>query len=166
MVSLTESHTSARVSSLLRRTRPLHVIIRLLATSVAAAATALDTARVLRCLRERSPSTAMWISLANLRWMSAVEELLAIRTVNTPSCVLYTTFTAKSIASWESLVPHGSPLSAPPFAALVSGAVVAWAASVAGTPAALIAAAATASVLGSPVAGMSCSAERRKPTPL
>ncbi len=159
MVSLAESHTSARVSSLLRRTRPLHVIARLLATSVAAAATALDTARALRRLRERSPSTTLWNSFANLRWMSAAEELLAIRTITAPPCILYTTFTAKSIAGGESPVPNRSPLSAPRFTVLVIGAAVACVASVAGTAVALIAAAA-ASVLGSTVAGMGCSAER------
>ena len=135
MVSLADLHKSANVSSLLRRTRPLRVITRLRANSSAATATALDTAWAIPRLGERCTGTSLLISSANLRRMSAVEELLAIRTVTAPAPVLYTTLTAKSIGE----VPASGALlcSAPPVTVLAAGSVVAW---VAGATVALFAA--------------------------
>ena len=135
MVSLADLHTSANVPSLLRRTRPLHVITRLRANSSAAAATALDTAWAIPRLGERCTGTSLLISSANLRRMSAVEELLAIGTVIAPPPVLYTTLTAKSFG--EEPASDALPCSAPPVAVLAAGSAVAW---VAGATAALFAA--------------------------
>ena len=89
MVAPADQQASASVPS--RRTRPSHVITISLAISAAAAAVS--------AFETRFPLAACeildvrQITSANLRWMSAIEELLAMRTVAEPSAVLNTTGT-------------------------------------------------------------------------